>query len=174
MPLCFRVVCYAVIDHWNRCWRVDFYHLAIATIMQHNTWLQNLMSFNSIYFSHSQVYKLLVVLFFRLWGHRACLRLQGGSCLSCGARLKGEHLLGACWVTYIQESKCNSLKTFWYFCSFYNHLFHGQVVHIVKLKVKRMSTLSPKGEEEEKKDLLNNTATYWQLHSWNNGGGDNE
>lgn len=75
--------------------------------------------------------------------------------LCSAARMKVEHRPGARWVMDIQESKGNSAKTF--YSSAY---FIGQVGHMVKLKVKGVSTLPSKWEEEERRYSLNSTPTY--------------
>lgn len=140
-----------VIDNWDRCRREDLYYLAIATIM-HDSKTQWVSTTVFIFLTHGAV---------------RCLGCEGAgqgkplwaglrhTPLCSGARMKVEHLSGARWVTDIQESKCNSAKTF--YSSAY---FIGQVGHMVKLKVKGVSTRPSKWEEEERRYSLNSTPTY--------------
>lgn len=155
MPLCFRVVCYTVVENKKRCWRENFYHLSIATIMQCDTWRQNLVDFNnSIYFSYWWVCILPGELF-RLWGCWACSRLKAGfkhsdilSFIWCQAEGGGStwSMLGYTYAG-VQEQPC---KTFWYLCLLHIQSI-GQVGHMVKFKVKKVSTFPSTWEKKQKK-----------------------
>ena len=160
-----------VIDNWNRCWREDLYYLALATVM-HDSKTRWVSTTVFIFLTHGAVHCLGCSPF----GCEGAGQAQGCGlvwdtlfCLCSGVRMKVEHLPGARWVMGIQESKCNSAKTF--YSSAY---LIGQVGHMVKLKVKGVITLPSKWEEEERRYLLNCTPTYWEIQASDDGGGDSE
>lgn len=86
------------------------------------------------------------------------LQLQAGfrhvSHLCPDARLKRQHLPGACWVTRKQEPKCNSAKHSDASACFISTYFIGQVGHMVKLKMKKESKYTPIQVGERRKEIL--------------------